>query len=153
MPNEHPVTPWPCDIFYWARLRHFLVLIGDISKSLKWWQHVIYGDDVQILRSALANEVVELVSWVQEDVLSIVRWIQNNGIHLNIDKSNVTFIGGQFYVSSIYANLPPPPITDRSLAMQYVTSAKILGLTMSNTLSWTKCILRVSHRIHRSLHL
>jgi len=122
----------------WLGLYVFLVLINDLEAAISLLKFV---DDVT------ATEVLsrEETSSMQSVVNNVIDWSKQNYMNINTDKTKEMLIGA--------ANKNPPSllvINDQPI--ERVTSFKLLGVTVSNTLNWNENTSKICSKASSRLH-
>ena len=121
----------------------FLVMINDLKLpggSFSMWK---FADDTTV------SEVVPSSgeSSLQEAVNHISSWSHSNHFQLNPTKCKELIV--------CFQKIPPPysPITIDGMQFQRVSSAKVLGVTISNDLKWNDHVDTITSKAARRLYL
>lgn len=130
----------------------FCLYVNDLWNVMKNCKHALYADDLQIYLHCLPSELEDGIEKVKADVEAIYNWTKCNFISFNISKSKAMIIGSNRYISSIKLDIVPKIIVNDSIAIPYVESARCLGVTISNTLSWNNHVSDISNSIYKSLY-
>ena len=121
----------------------FLIMINDLAiRSPLCSSHWKYVDDVTI------SEVISLgeASSLQSDIDCISQWALQNNMNLNAKKCKVMTIYPLKSMPDI------PTLVVNKLPLDSVSSYKVLGLTLSDTLKWndntTEIVSKASKRLY-----
>lgn len=91
----------------------------------------MYADDVQMYKSCPLGLIEDCVCVINEDLEKIVSFSERNGLFLNPSKSKCIIISKKPVDSSNY-----PQISLNGTAIEYVDTAKNLGMVFNRTLTW-----------------
>lgn len=104
---------------------------NDLPLQIKHCQIQMYADDVQLHISCNIKDISHCVQLINQDLYQIHLWASANGLSLNPKKSVALVIAG-----SKNFNACLPPIEINKTTINYVDSAKNLGVTFNKELSW-----------------
>ncbi|KAI8485754.1 hypothetical protein Bbelb_365880 [Branchiostoma belcheri] len=85
-----------------------------------------------------------VVATLNRELSTVSTWLSTWKLEANIDKCKVMFITTRTLPQ------PIPPVTLGGTVLQVVTSHKHLGVTLTNTLSWSQHIEVISNKARRS---
>lgn len=108
----------------------------------------IYADDVQLCNSCPLGLVENGACEVNEDLYKILNWSQSNGLCLNPTKSKCLVISRTPIDTSYF-----PQIRLNSEPIEFVDSAKNLGITFSKTLKWNDHIRLTIGKVYGGLRM
>ena len=113
----------------------FSVYINDLPSSLTTSNVHMYADDVQIFSSCNTNNLLECISNLNRDLDAVNKWALNNGLCLNPKKSKCIVIAKR----NVETQNLPSLLLNKS-PIEFVNTAKNLGVTFNKTLSWNNHI-------------
>ena len=88
---------------------------------------------------------------VTRDAQAVADWARNNGLTLNASKTKVMILGSDAYSREFdLETLPCVVINGNSLS--YVTEARSLGVTFTNTLNWQTHARHVARKVSDSFY-
>ena len=118
----------------------FILMINDLNPpDVCTWKYV---DD-----TTLAECVPKAAtSHVQDAVTDVVRWSSTNKLQLNAEKCKEVIIDFKI----VKSEFDPIVINDRELCV--VDHAKILGVTISNSLQWNDHICNIIKKANKRLY-
>ena len=116
----------------------FLIIINDLTTMMATFKFV---DDVTL------TEIVDQSNTSQMQLAAdqIAEWSNNNFMNINNKKTKEMLIGR-------IAKNPPPHIVFKAVAVDRVTSFKLLGLTITDNLSWENHVNTVCAKAGTRLH-
>ena len=91
----------------------------------------MFADDTTL--STHTNSLDVVITSLTNDVLHVDRWCQRNHMSINTDRSNVMFISSSRNRQILQSNTE---ITYHDSIIKSCSTAKILGVTDNNSLSW-----------------
>lgn len=94
---------------------------------------MIYADDTQVYIHCSTHDLLNGIRKAQRDAQAVADWAAQNGLDLNLKKTDVIIIGSELYISAINFDLLPE-ITISTTKIPYSNSVKSLGVTISSTL-------------------
>ena len=126
----------------------FLLFINDMSLNID--SHTdMYADDSTITVTGKTIQVLE--DKLQNGVDNIVYWCRRNNLRINVMKTKVMLITTNRRASMIPNKLLQVKIKDTYI--ENVTSHKLLGVIVDNTLSWKQQVVSVQSAASRKLTL
>ena len=107
----------------------------------------MFADDTTL--STHTNSLDVVITSLTNDVLHVDRWCQRNHMSINTDRSNVMVISSSRNRQILQSNTE---ITYHDSIIKSCSTAKILGVTDNNSLSWNDHIETVmKNAIHISI--
>ena len=103
----------------------------------------MYADDINI--SFQSNNFVQLQDCMNTELKSLNSWLEVNKLSLNIVKNEFMVIGSRQRLAT-HANLDLDVFVDNK-RISRVSSSESLGLTMDESLTWSKLIDNISKKI------
>ena len=113
----------------------FSIYINDLPTSLLHSKIHMYADDVQIYTSCKVSELVYTINLINDELLAINTWASKNGLGINPSKSKCLVIAKRKFETQ---SLPKVHINNNEI--EFVNSAKNLGVMFNRTLSWSNHI-------------
>ena len=125
----------------------FSLFINDLPSVLPPDSTVLFADDTTI--SLVGNNCSLLSSSLQSCLDIASSWMTNNGLKLNADKTKCMLI------RSSRTRVDPPPLHIHlsGSEIEQVSSFKLLGVLVNDTLTWTDHINHVASRMGRGVNL
>lgn len=122
----------------------FSVLINDLPKVLQHCLYMIFADDFQFYISGYISEIDTLYAKLNEDFNAISRWAGENGLTLNINKTQAI----------LFSKSPAvvPPLILNNIEIPFTKTVKNLGVTFDSSLNWDHHIGSVCGRIYGTLN-
>ncbi|CAH1252398.1 NAT16 [Branchiostoma lanceolatum] len=120
----------------------FILYINDLASSCIQSQPNLFADDTSL--SSSHHSIQHVVASLNRDLSSVSTWLSQWKLEANIDKCKAMFI------TTRAIPRPIPPVTLGGTILQVVTSHKHLGVTLTNTLSWSNHIDIISTKARRS---
>lgn len=120
----------------------FSLYINDLPENVSG-KIVMYADDTQILVKAPNRNVTECVNKMDKSLSELSTWAKSNKIVINPLKSQALIFNDEKDAS--------PPITLDGLVINYVNSARNLGLFIDNKLKWNEHITQISRKVFGAL--
>ena len=121
----------------------FTILVSDIAKGLKFCKYHLYADDTQLYISGKVDDIINLITKINEDLNYISNFSFDNCLKLNEGKSVFIILGSRQNISTI-SNLNLPPVLINNLPIKRESKVKNLGILFEENLSWdaeiNKCI-------------
>jgi hypothetical protein len=115
----------------------FLMQIDDLQTILPTYKFV---DDVTL------SEVIDLSgSQMQLASYQLAKWSTENLMNINSKKTKEMILGPALFN-------PPPPIVINNGIIERVTSFKLLGVTITNSLKWDEHITTICCKVNKRLH-
>lgn len=122
----------------------FSLFINDLPASVRFCNHHLYADDVQLYLSCDSTKVNDGIRRVNEDLESVFQWAFENGLTLNPQKSQAIVLNYAFI-----ENLPP--IILNGTRVPYCEKVTNLGLIINQDLTWTNQVNQVIKRVYGAL--
>ena len=120
-----------------------ILYINDLVTLVPMYKYV---DDTTIFEVCLENEP----SAIQDSVDVIVRWTDLNGMRLNSDKCKEMVIDFSINHQRTFG---APTIIIGERALERVDHAKLLGVTISNDLTWGKHVENINSKAGKRLYM
>ncbi|KAI8506294.1 hypothetical protein Bbelb_157210 [Branchiostoma belcheri] len=123
----------------------FILYINDITSCCTQCSPNLFADDTSLSTSNRSIQCV--VTSLNRDLCSVSNWLTQWKLEANRDKCKVMYITTR--------NIPRPlvPVTLGGTTLEVVACYKHLGVTLTNTLSWSKHIDTISTKSRRSAGL
>lgn len=115
----------------------FLILINDLVTSVPTFKFVVDVTVTEVITSSSSR--------MQIAADQIASWSDSNLMNINIKKTKEMLIGS-------ISNLPPPLVTFDDHCIERVSSYKLLGVIVSNNLSWDEHINFICSKANKRLH-
>jgi hypothetical protein len=116
----------------------FITLIDDLSAGTTTFKFV---DDVT-LTELMSSDATQMQSLANQ----VMNWSQANFMNINSKKTKEMLLG------PISRSSPPPPLMLSSRSIERVTSYKLLGVTITDTLDWDQHIDAICTKASKRLH-
>jgi hypothetical protein len=113
--------------------------------TLKYCGHHLYADDLQVYYSGDADEVDVFSARVNEDLARVVSWSKENGLRLNLQKTQ------SLVVARPLASLSRPTLSLDGVTLDFCASLDNLGFLMEPCLSWDGFARRICGRVSAAL--
>ncbi|KAI8485890.1 hypothetical protein Bbelb_364420 [Branchiostoma belcheri] len=120
----------------------FILYINDLATSRTHCLANLFADDTSL--SFSHHSAHRVVATLNRELSTVSTWLFTWKLEANIDKCKVMFITTRTLPQ------PIPPVTLGGTVLQVVTSHKHLGVTLTNTLSWSQHIEVISNKARRS---
>ncbi|KAI8494431.1 hypothetical protein Bbelb_276570 [Branchiostoma belcheri] len=120
----------------------FILYINDLATSRTHCLANLFADDTSL--SFSHHSVHRVVATLNRELSTVSTWLSTWKLEANIDKCKVMFITTRTLTQ------PIPPVTLGGTVLQVVTSHKHLGVTLTNTMSWSQHIEVMSTKARRS---
>ncbi|KAI8484458.1 hypothetical protein Bbelb_377290 [Branchiostoma belcheri] len=120
----------------------FIIYINDLATSRTHCLANLFADDTSL--SFSHHSAHRVVATLNRELSTVSTWLSTWKLEANIDKCKVMFITTRTLPQ------PIPPVTLGGTVLQVVTSHKHLGVTLTNTLSWSQHIEVISNKARRS---
>jgi hypothetical protein len=116
----------------------FSIYINDLTNVLNTTRHHLYADDLQLYRHFNLSNFDLAISEMNAELTRVVEWTQCNGLKINENKSQAMILGYSRLLNNLNHNRADGPfITINDKQLDFQTTVKNLGLSLSNTLDWT----------------
>lgn len=123
----------------------FSIFVNDLPYVSKNAGMVIYADDTTMYVSAENNEQVSRL--LQQELMLVSEWVMGNRLKLNVSKTKCMVLGSKHALR-----------TDQKLclhlqgaAVEQVKEAKLLGVTIDETLSWSTHINNIVAKMSKCI--
>ncbi|CAH2108870.1 unnamed protein product [Euphydryas editha] len=127
----------------------FSTFINTITTVISSKFH-LYADDLQLYRHFSVVDSADAIACMNEDLKRIYSWARRFGLVVNPAKSQALIIGSRHMLSRLSLNNINNVLYD-GVPINYVDTAKNLGLHFSSDLSWSKHINEISKKVHFSI--
>ena len=129
----------------------FGLFISDLPKVLKYYERTKYADDTEIYLHAFSDKLDDAISLIEQDVQTVADWAVRNGLQLNERKTKAIILGSMQYIAPI--NLETTRrIKINGTPIEYISSAKNLGITITDTLNWQPHITSLLGKVYGALN-
>ena len=125
----------------------FLLYINDLPNALCEGQPRMYADDTSI--SFTAPHKSGLQSVINEDLKNVNVWLKANKLSLNVAKTEFMVIGSRQRLMVNSDAVIHIHIEDKEI--KQVETSKSLGLTIDETLGWSKHVMNISKKISAAI--
>ncbi len=125
----------------------FILYMNDICTTSKKLSFILFADDTTVFHSA--NDIDKLCKTMNHELKEIVNWFKCNKLSLNAAKTNFMIIGTPHQTQHIHAN--DTHILLDGCKLSRVCSAKFLGVTLDENLTWKPHINRISKHVLKIL--
>lgn len=115
----------------------FILYLFDLPKVLKYCSFHLYADDVQLYLHFPVHLVSDAVQRLIADILDLIKYFNGHNLILNVDKTQIMFIGYCKLLESLN-KYTAPPIKIQDQIVVPVKHAKNLGVLFDSTLSWNQ---------------
>lgn len=113
----------------------FSLYLNDLVTVPEGCDIQIYADDVQVCFSSDVNNIVACNDHINCNLRNIYNWATNNGLMLNPCKTKCLVISRNGFDATLL-----PSLMMGGSVIEYVSSARNLGVIFSNDLSWNRHI-------------
>ena len=120
----------------------FLLYINDLPNSLKDGTARMYADDTNI--SFAASTTSDLESMINNALANVNSWLRANKLSLNIAKTEFMVIGSRQKLQTQANTAIRAHIDNKEI--KRVDSSQSIGLTIDETLSWSKHINKITKK-------
>lgn len=124
----------------------FSIYINDLEKGLLYSNIHLYADDVQVYISCSQGNYDECINKFNEDLHRINSWAVENGLCINPCKSKCLVIRPR-----VFRQILQPELFVNGERIGIVETAKNLGVTFNNNLTWSNHIYSVAGKIYSML--
>jgi retron-type reverse transcriptase len=124
----------------------FNIYINDLPLVVKNCICILFADDTQLFIAGKPNQLPKLIRKLEFDLQNVLKWMNENGMKLNVAKSQFIVLGNGHNLSKIgqvQINIDGTVITSQD-------TFKSLGLTVDSGLTWVDHINRLSRNLHLS---
>ncbi|RLU26499.1 hypothetical protein DMN91_000295 [Ooceraea biroi] len=114
-------------------------------------QVVRYADDLQLYLHCDPATLGDGIARVNEDIEALCCWASDNLLRSNPGKTKAMILGSARCVNSLdLSTIPPIRVSDS--VVEFVTSARNLGICIAPTLSWRETVTATCNKICRTLY-
>lgn len=113
----------------------FSLFINDLPSVCHNSKYHLYADDFTIYARGPAAEAETIIRKVNEDLARISTWANNNGLTINVKKTQAAWFGARRLVGRL-ATMTLPALELDGEAIELCEWIKILGIKLDATLSW-----------------
>ena len=122
----------------------FLIYINDISRSSNLFKFRLFADDTNLFHSIKNNSFNFDI--LNKELHKVSVWCKANKLTINVDKTNLMIFTTAQRKTNVKGTLS---IDD--LAIEMVSSALYLGVTLESTLGWKPHIRNIVNKISKSI--
>lgn len=79
----------------------FKIYINDLPKVVRNSLCIIFADDTQLIIAGPVHTLPQLISKLKSDLIAILDWMDNNGMTLNLGKTQLILIGSTSNLSKV----------------------------------------------------
>lgn len=126
----------------------FVLYINDLPQTVRYSSIKMFADDVQILISSPLSELSQAISAMNDDLLQIQLWAQQNKLSLNPTKCKTLAIHRTKLDTT---QLPDIRLGDT--VINYVPTARNLGLVFNETLTWTDHVNATIGKVYAAIRV
>ena len=123
----------------------FSIFINDLPLSLHKAQISIYADDSTIYATGSTIEEINII--LDYELKSVIEWIKNNKLVLNVGKTKSILFGSKHNVGVE----PKLDLNINNIPIEQVQETKLLGITLTHTLSWSHQVDKVVSKMGRAV--
>ena len=120
----------------------FLIYINDLPNCLDHSIGWSFADDTNLTFSAVDLSILQ--TEMSNDLNRIVNWLSSNKLTLNILKTDFMVMGSRQRIASLTGNIS---LSVNGLTLQQVETAKCLGLTIDQFLTWKNHLQSVRQKV------
>lgn len=129
----------------------FLIYINDLPLQSSLQDTCLFADDATNL--AHSSNVSHVETLLQSKVDNINKWCASNKMVLNTDKTKTMLIASQQKLRSITNSDDCLNITVQGTHIEQVTSEKMLGVLIDNSLTWNQQVQKVKKTVLFKIHI
>ncbi|CAB0033663.1 unnamed protein product [Trichogramma brassicae] len=123
----------------------FSLFINDLPSACRHSKYHLYTDDFTIFLSGPASEAEEIISRVNENHARISAWAVDNGLSINVRKTQAAWIGSRGFIARM-RSVPTSPLILDGEPINLRNNIKLLGVVLDETLSWRAQATTVANR-------
>lgn len=123
----------------------FVLYMNDLPQCLKSCKVMLYADDTVLYYSS--SMVSDVETKLNEDLENITVWFNNHFLTLNAEKSKFVLIGSSRKLNSCDAI----KVTVQDHQVNQSATAKYLGITIHENLTWTEHVKVMSAKINQRI--
>ncbi|KAI5728643.1 hypothetical protein M8J77_018974 [Diaphorina citri] len=127
----------------------FSLYINDISSCFTNCRFHLYADDLQIYLSARPPDLAISANVINHEIEQMVAWARSHGLIINPGKTKVMLICSTGVRRTV--PLPLPPIEVDGNVVEYVDSARNLGISFDNSLNWSDEVTKIRKKVFGTL--
>jgi exonuclease III len=124
----------------------FNIYINDLPLVVKHCIVILFADDTQLFIAGKPNQLAKLIRKLESDLGNIVAWMKENGMKLNLSKTQFILLGNCHNLSKV----GQVQIEIDGITILSQETLKSLGLTVDSRLTWIDHINRLSRSYHLS---
>ncbi|CAB0039264.1 unnamed protein product [Trichogramma brassicae] len=118
--------------------------------SCRHSKHHLYADDFTIFSSGPASEAEAIISRINEDLARISAWAVDNGLSINVRKTQAAWIGSRGFIARM-RSVPTSPLILDGEPINLRDNIKLLGVVLDETLSWRAQVTAAANRCFAAL--
>lgn len=127
----------------------FNVFVIDLEHKINSCSVHYYADDIQVMLSCRVSECHEAFQKISEDLNSILQWTRDNGLQININKTDAIIFGSEKNRNEL--RISDPKLTMDNNNINFNDHVKNLGLIMDEKLNFTKQVSSMCRSAYASL--
>ena len=116
--------------------RFFSIYVNDLASSITTSELHLYADDTTAY--VIGNSVEDVTELLNVLFGEITDWCSQNRMTLHPDKSEVMIIRRNTFIG------PLLPVRSGNMMIKYTNTAKILGITIDNRITWKQQVDKIS---------
>ena len=116
--------------------RFFSIYVNDLASSITTGELHLYADDTTAY--VIGNSVEDVTELLNVLSGEITDWCSQNRMTLHPDKSEVMIIRKNMFIG------PLLPVRSGNMMIKYTNTAKILGITIDNRITWKQQVDKIS---------
>jgi hypothetical protein len=124
----------------------FKIYINDLPLVVRYCICILFADDTQLFIAGKPNQLNTLIHKLEDDLRIVTLWMKDNGMKLNVSKTQVILLGNAHNV----AKIGPINIQIDGTIITSSDTLKSVGLTIDSRLSWVDHINKLSRSYHLS---
>ena len=128
----------------------FSLFINDLPSVLQHCSCHLFADDVQLYLHHDWYHFEGGVRLINSDLRKIQEWATDNKLILNADKSKAMVIS-ESEIDIKHPSLVINPLMLNHERIHYVRKAKVLGLWINNSMTWTDQVSEIEQRVYGGL--
>ena len=118
----------------------FSIIASDFGRNSKNATYVLYADDANAILPIRAEQVGHIGQFINEEMNIVGQWCDANRQKINIEKCKAMIVSRA------------PVVLSQSIQVSLVQSLRILGVTLSSTLSWDEHVTAICRTASRRFH-
>ncbi len=130
----------------------FSLFIRDITQELEpGVSHIVFADDLQIYVQGAFEDLQNTLRKLGTNALRISRWAEDNGLKLNVSKTQAIIFGTPVYVNRLEGSgVTSVPFGDSEI--EIVPSVRSLGVVLDAKMNWKLHISSICKRANSLLY-